>query len=256
MYSFEEVTKMIWNEFRNVFWGEGVFYNKMYFITFVTALISLVHINLEKKKDLRIMVWIMLCFIFFNLTSFLISIVSGAILRPWSQIIIPFVLAGNLTITIEGVKSKKMVRAFVIACSLIMVMNQSQMVLSLLYTDDYRYMQDYSIAESIYDSINQVCEGDLKAVVILGTYEFQTINSITDGDVIGASQFAWDLTGDNIVTNRAYMFMESIGKKIEFPTDEQISEAILVAENMPVWPNSDSVVDCGEFVVVKLSEIN
>ena len=76
-------------------------------------------------------------------------------------------------------------------------------------------------------------------------------------DVIGLSFFEWSYQAGHpgSAAAGAFRFMKAAtGKPYVYPSQQMISEAVMLAEDMPSFPNEGYLLVTDRFCVIKLSE--
>ena len=96
-----------------------------------------------------------------------------------------------------------------------------------------------------------------KPIAFVGVYKNHLNEACVRGDIIGMSVFNCNsdaLPHYSHSTNRACNLPRTYGIPFIPATEEQVLQARRLALDMPCWPEDGSVVDAGEFTIVKLSE--
>ena len=126
----------------------------------------------------------------------------------------------------------------------------------LIYTDNVRSQEDFRLAISVEPRIDEVSDAE-KPAVFVGVYNNNLNAACVRGDIIGQSIFNWDSSVEPQYWNSTYRICRitrTYGFNFKEASEMQLVEARRLAQNMPSWPANVSVLDTGEFTVVKLSE--
>jgi hypothetical protein len=220
-------------------------------ILFPLVIIFLIYIFQKKDKINR--------FVYFSagilipLSVLLLAIFLGNKPPFRTLFTLPFVF-GFLFYFIISRSQNNTARFFAIL-SFIVALNQSQISSVLFYSDDERFRQDVFIAQKIDLEIKKIAnETKNKNLVLIGRHEPQKNANYIRGEAIGFSEFEFDATGYFESSKRGIYFMKSLGMNYELPDSSQMEAARKIQKNMPSFPKNGFTEDCGDFIVVKLSE--
>ena len=135
--------------------------------------------------------------------------------------------------------------------------SQAKVTEGLYYTDRCRYEQDAALGREIIARIGQLGEaGEGLPLVVVGGKEFTPNNACVTGEVTGRSFFNYDRDVEPEYywnTRRVVGFLHTLGADYEQVPEEQVWEAAVYSEDMPVWPAEGSVRAMEGMVIVKLS---
>lgn len=252
--SLEQGMQNILTHFKQVIFGEGIFFSLSYIISIMLVVINLIkeHASIRKTK-LKIIYY--LSNILFFSCPFLLTIYTGGIPAKRAQIILPFVVACNLIFAIHCLRGYY--KKIVIILSACILFTQVQDVMRLLYTDDIRQQEDLRNMELLYERITDVSGEVKKPVAFIGEIETKLNKACIKGEAIGYSV----LTLNAGVEPHYYMsslrtaeMLRTVGIQIEAVNEEQLIEARKIAAYMPRWPAKGSVYDAGNMIVVKFSD--
>ncbi|MDR0304703.1 MAG: glucosyltransferase domain-containing protein [Chitinispirillales bacterium] len=152
-------------------------------------------------------------------------------------------------------RSEKIYACIFTVLAFVVALNSSQISSALFYSDSERFRQDVFLAQQIHFKIQKIAnQNEINAIAFIGKREPQKTANYIRGEVIGFSQFEFGADGYFESSIRAIMFMKMLGMTYEFPDSSQMTRARIISEEMPVFPQENSVKDCVSFILVKLSE--
>lgn len=187
---------------------------------------------------------------------FLLTIAFGGAPAARAQLAYPLVLACDMMIVLSQCKSKSIQKYILYLLIVVAAGTQVNRTMRLVYTDEIRAQEDTHLAAAIEQRIETV-SGQNKPVAIIGVYTNNLNASCLQGELVGRSAFNmtseiqphYFWSGD-----RGCRVEQIVGFDLKSASQEQIHEARKQALNMPPWPAQGSVVDAGEYTIVKLSE--
>lgn len=252
--SFEYCIRCVLGHIYRGFIGKGVFHTGYYGIVAITTLIySFVYFIKKKEVETR---W--LCFIailFLQISPFLLTIYMGNVPAARSQFIYPLVLASDLVLLITLCRKNWLSKLFILI-AICAIWSQCKVSMRLIYTEDICAQEDARLATAIEQRINEVTI-EQKPIAFVGKYNNKLNGACLRGELIGMSIFACNyevLPHYWVSSNRACTLLETVGYEFENVTEVQMLRARALALKMPEWPENGSVVDAGDFIIVKLSE--
>lgn len=242
------------------FVGTGIFYTCFFGIFCIVLLLYLIvrlfQINRRKKEFF----WLYcLAIIGLQLCPFLLTIYVGAVPVARSQLSYPFVLACDILLVINLLNYSHYKKIKIIPSLILMILflwTQINPTIRLIYTDEIRAMEDIHVARSIEQKVYET-SSEKKPLVLVGTYNNILNSACLRGEMIGVSFLSF---GAEVAPHYYYnsaSFCNQIrtqGSELQHGDEAQVLEARKVALNMPNWPQEGSVVDAGDYIVVKLSE--
>lgn len=255
--SASECVRNIWNHICQAVTGQGFYYSLSFGIAVVLAILLLIYRRKKATKEYYLYV---IATIIFLLTPFMMTILMGQEPKMRTQLGLGFV-AGfyfQYGVICFWKAEKKYICRFacaVLCLAVIFSFHQCTKVADMFYTEYVQYQEDVRLALKISNRIDMLDLGESpeEPLVFVGARSPQLNNSsIRNLENIGHSFFEWSFTtdyGSFIMRN----FMASIGYYYNSPTTEQIEIAEQAAQNMEIWPASDSVSVVEGVIVVRLS---
>lgn len=236
--------------------SENIFFTKFYgLLALIIIVLALRAFLRNRNKCFLIM---LLASLGIQFAPLLITIYTGSMPSIRGQLVYPFVLVfdGFISLIMVGDKKEwcwKAVRAG-IGCLMIMTLwQQISVTMRLIYTNEVRADEDSRIAQTLETRLIEMNAAN-KPIAFIGGYENLLNPVCVRGEMIGQSMF-------NMFTETTPYYavstwhtcsaMNTVGIRREQADNNQIDYARRVATNMPIWPARDSVLDLGDFVVVK-----
>jgi len=169
--------------------------------------------------------------------------------------VLPFAFGFMFYFIISRSQNPLFARAFTVLAFFV-ALHFSQISSSLFYSDSQRFSQDVFLARQIDLEIQKIAENknESRVITFIGKREPQRSANFLRGEVIGFSHFEFGANGFFESSERAIFFMQSLGMDYEFPNSSQMQTARLIQSEMPSFPQAGSIIDLGDFIVVKLSE--
>lgn len=248
---------IVWNIFSSLT-GKEKYYTPFYGLAACGA-VAMTIVSAAEKKDAPLRWLWVLAETGLQILPFGMTIVFGAPPSVRVQIVYPFVLASNFIILVrlgETFHFRKAICGGVAVCTVICLWSQCLITQRLVYTDVIRGQEDLRLAAAVEQRIEEVSECS-KPIAFVGAYENQLNAACTRGEYIGKSIFAVDYTVEPhyfFSSNRICNLLRMVGFPFTSVTQAQMLAARETALEMPVWPEKGSVVDAGDFTIVKLSE--
>ena len=199
------------------------------------------------SRDKKFQTLYLLAAFLFELSPFLLTIYVGTAPPIRSQLVIPFVIAGNFLLLLE-LRPKGLYRFFAIA-ALIFGAHQLFVVNRLTYTDQVRYQSDVETAYQVIHDIEKINSSN-KPVAFIGTKTFHIPAAGCRGEIIGISFFEYDMPIEPHYfgsSTRIVQFMQSIGININVSPREHFTPARQLAQTMPCWPIEGSIQETDDF---------
>ncbi|MDO4295785.1 MAG: glucosyltransferase domain-containing protein [bacterium] len=234
----------------------SVFYQKAFTPALLLAAVFALYRGWKRKgrKEYWVYVaaWLLLAF-----SPLFLSLVSGFYQPIRGQLVFPLVFA--FALAGMTVLQKRYLSRILCFFALFATLQQGQIMTQLFHTAYLTYEQDKALAGRVYSRIEQLgADAGLEqpTVVFVGQRGVTLPNDALPGDVIGHSFFEWDREDYAGSTKRIAAFCETLGYRMQLPTQEQVNAARAQAETMPLWPATDSVqlLEDGSGIVIKLSE--
>jgi hypothetical protein len=149
----------------------------------------------------------------------------------------------------------KRIAYFFAVLAFIIAVNSSQISSVLLYSDGERFRQDVALAQQIDFEIKKLgTEHEGKKVVLIGERKTRKNANYIRGEVIGFSVFEFDASSFLESSGRGILFLKALGMNYEHPDSADMEYARSIQKEMPYFPQRGSIKDCGDFLIVKLSE--
>ena len=198
--------------------------------------------------------------------------ISSVILVPFSVLLFAIALGGNppfrtlITLPlafgfvfyflISRSRKRLVVRCFAVA-AFALALHLSQISSTLFYSDSERFRQDVFLAQQIdlkIQKIDSENQGESRPIAFIGRRQLPKSPIFLRGEAIGFSHF--EFFADPFLESSLYgvYFMQSLGMNYAHPDGNQMNLARIISREMPIFPKEGSVIDLGDFIVVKLSE--
>lgn len=249
---------------RSVLLAQGKLDTLAYILSMGVSLILVVVRIARKREDRALNVALALGWLGLQLTSFAMLLALGARSYIRAELSITVVVAVNFMLALilarkwaeefRHPRLRPLPTAAVLLAALLALYMNTDVTFRLIYTDDMRYVYDYSLANRVIDRLDRTSarEGN-KTVVFYGEPEVRLNASCIDGEVIGRSLFAFhmDLEGTN---NIIHYLMISQGMDYAFVDHQAAIKAHEAAADMPDWPAQGSVKETDDVIVVKFSD--
>lgn len=182
-----------------------------------------------------------------------ISVMEGSRPVPRTQFSLQAVSAFFLVCFMA--ESGKAYRSLLI-CSCFIVLLQSALVIRLTITDNQRNRLDLDMRDQIAADVKAMDAED-KSLIFIGSGQFDDRSVFFEKtDVFGLSFGEWSYAPDQpaSATTGAIRLMNTGALKMQALTDPtMISEAVCIAESMPVFPSDGYMKVTDDYCVIKLS---
>lgn len=247
-------TRVILGTIFKAYTGMGTFYTAFYGI-FSLLVMAATIAYLLKHKTMKLR-WLYFCGVaFVQLCPFLLTIYTGNISAVRTMLVYPFVMAGNIILLLSYCK-KRYSKLVILLLAIAMIWNQSGITMRLIYTQNVCEQEDIRLAGQIEQRIAEVTS-ETKPIAFIGAYSNHLNKACLRGEMIGVSGFAVHYSQEPhyaTSTGRACGFAQALGFEFEAVTEEQLLEARKLALELPAWPAKESVMDAGDFIIVKFSD--
>lgn len=238
--------------------GSDVFYTSFFGICILILFVYLIIQLIQKNKK---SFWWLFCLaiIGLQLSPFLLTIYTGAVPALRAQISYPFVLACDILLITNLLDYSHYKKIKIIPGLILMILflwTQMNPTMRLIYTDKIRAQEDIRVAQAIDNKINEISQAE-KPVAFVGVYQNQLNAACVRGELIGMSILNWDsgaMPHYWSSSRRICTLAQTLGFSLKNVNETQMIEARNIALNMPNWPQEGSIVDAGDYIVVKLSE--
>lgn len=234
-----------------------------YLISLLVSLI-LVVVRVFRRRDGALGVALILGWAGLQLTGFAMLLALGVRSYIRAELSITVVIAVNFMLAlllarqwaaeIPKPRLRPLPAAAVLLAAILALYMNTDLTFRLIYTDDMRYLHDYTLANRLIDRLDATsARQGTKTVVFYGEPEVRLNAGCVDGEVIGRSLFAYhiDLEGTN---NIIHYLLISQGMDYNFVEQKDALAAHKLAQTMPNWPAQGSVLETDEVIVVKFSD--
>lgn len=191
-----------------------------------------------------------------QLCPFLLTFYMGTAPTYRSQLVYPFAIACDTLILLGCVWKGHWIKYLSLLLVAVVFFNQANTTARLIYTDEIRTQEDVRLANAIEQRVNEIAPYQ-NQIAFVGTYSNHLNNACIRGELIGMSIFNVNSEVELhywTSSNRICTLLQTVGFSFVNVNQEQMMEAREQAFTMPSWPAEGSVVDAGEYVIVKLSE--
>lgn len=193
----------------------------------------------------------------------LITIYTGSLPSIRGQIVYPLVLVFNGLICytlVNGTagKWKRPVEIGIVCMMIIMFWQQVSVTMRLVYTNEVRADEDIRFAQNLDARLIEMDAAN-KPVAFVGGYDNRLNPTCVRGEMIGQSVFNMFTEIEPhyaVSTWHTCNEMNAMGIPRKQADNTQIEYARRIAINMPIWPARGSVLDVGDYVIVKLAAEN
>lgn len=189
-----------------------------------------------------------------QICPFLLTFYMGHAPIMRSQIYYPFVLGLDMLLLLTRSYSQRILKFVICILCVSNIWTQTNVTMRLIYTDIIRAREDMLLMSQIQARLNELPN---KKIAFVGRYDNKLNAACQRGELIGISAFNYDRDADPkyyFSSSRICNIMKTAGFSLDLIPSEQILDARVNAMGMPAWPDSGSVSDRGEYIVVKLSE--
>ena len=254
----KQIVKNILRHIADGVLGNGIFYT-LFFGLLAAASVICALWDVCKRKEAKYKWLYVLAIMGLQACPFLMTIYVGTVQSIRTQMVYPMVIACDILYLLSRNRDLRrigqhLMRLAVTIAAIATVGTQTQTTLRLIYTDTIRAAEDMELLNRISQEIDAV-GGNLKPVAFVGVYQNKLNNACLRGEMIGATIFNWDRSiGYTASTRRICEGANVLGLEWSVVSEEQMQEAQNLAYAMPVWPSPGSVMDAGDFVVIRLSD--
>ncbi len=235
---------------KEIFFGGLNAYTIAYFIEFVIAIILFI-IYCLKKGNMKIWTGIIIALIFIFPLSLSILTAGSAVLRQQFSYAMALAAIGGFEFTIifnalVNKLPRLLIQVLSIVIIILFIVPQTQTNTRLLYTN-YRVAQkDYYLMSEIYSTARSKGAKLGDALVFIGGQSYGDDDSIIVQEANGISFIEWAM----MYPDKTLWAMQANGFCVSMATTEQKEYGREIAQNIPCWPDKDSVhVEEGLIVV-------
>lgn len=254
-----EIYECIKGYIKAVFTGEGDFFNIGYLVGSILFVIVAIYKVLKEKDSLKISEKILyvLSMLAFIGTPFYMIIAIGHAPFIRAQFVLPFSEAFIIMYVSYYLFKNKYLKY--ISIILVLAVLQCQMIRTqrLYYTDHVRNQSDIEMACQIANDMGRAGAKEGSAVAIVG-HKNARLNEVCQiEETVGVSLFTMNFNAQPYYINSTggiLRIMRCMGIMYSGCSVEQMKQARIAAQDMPVWPEEGSIKLEDGFVVVKISE--
>lgn len=258
-YPLRSIYEFIVNHMKDVIKGNGNYYNLGYTIGAILFVITIAY-KVLKQKDIQKTsgkVWFILAGLAFIATPFYMVLALGHAPLIRAQLILPFTVAFLIMFVSYYCFQNKWTKY--IAMILIVYVFQTQMYMTqtLYYTDKMRNESDIQTAYEIIHDLGENGVKENNVVAIVGHRDARLNPVCKTGETVGVSLFTTNYNAAPYYFHSSSIILrlfKCLGYSYTLATPEQIQEARIEAQNMPVWPEEGSIKTYNNYVIVKISE--
>lgn len=244
--------KNIFEHVVEVFEGGSFFYTKGLGIVVLLMIVKVVW--QKKRKDYWLYI---LATLFLFACPFLMTIVLGSRPSYRTELNIPFVLAFLICMVLDYTKQKrKILFQFGLAVAFIFCMAQSQNVARLYYTEYVQNQEDEMLAVKISDRIDQldVDTSQVPVAFVGGKHCERNLSCVPEAQ-LGLTGYSFFEVSYGTMHGTWVMqhYLSTLGINYVLPNEDQVNNADAASQDMPIWPNSESVQYRDGIIIVRLS---
>lgn len=237
------------------FFGKNVFYSPFYWLfALMSVPVAICRLVTSPQKKYGYFYLLAVCGL--QLCPFLLTIAMGVIPSPRAQLAYSLVMACNMIFLLIQPQKHRFTKYLLVLVCTVAVCGQVNCTMRMVYTDEVRAEEDNRLATEIEMRVVDVSSLD-KPIAFVGVYTPHLNASCMTGEMIGHSAFNMGAEVEPhyyFSAARGYDDQRILGFRFKVAKPEQFLEARRQALRMPVWPDKGSVVDAGDYTIVKLSE--
>lgn len=238
--------------------GDNIFFTAFYGVL-ALFVVLLMLIKFWNNKQVYVFV-MLLAAVGIQFAPLMITIYTGSLPSIRGQLIYPLVLVFDglisfIVVDEVRIKWRKLVRSAIALVMVIAFWQQLSGTMRLIYTNEVRADEDIRFAQTL-DARLMEMDASNKPVAFVGGYDNVLNAACIRGEMIGCSVFNMFKESEPHYVGSTWhtcSVMNTMGIYRLQADNGQIEYARRIAVNMPIWPARDSVLDVGDFVVVKLS---
>lgn len=252
----QQCMRNILSHLKQGFGGASPFFTPLFGVASISVVL-LSAIRGWKASNHKLYPLYLLAVVGLQLCPFLLTIFFGTAPTTRAQLAYPMVLACNVAILLD-LCACGTIRIIAVLLGILICWTQSDMTTRLIYTEEIRVQEDARLASAIEQEISEIASSN-KPISFVGAYQNKLNPSCIRGELIGESIFNWDNSVSPYYlwsSSRACNLSKVLGIPFNNCTEDQMLAARKTALSMPSWPAQGSVVDAGEYIIVKLSEDN
>lgn len=233
----------------------GRIHYTIFYGVFVLAAVLVSFIRIVKER-IKTGWFYLLMLLSLQICPFLMTIYLGKEPVIRSQIVYPLVLGCNMIICVKNLEKNIALKKVCAILTVICLWMQLIPTMRLIYTDGIREQEDRNVMNEIVYRVHEISETS-KPIAFVGRRKNNLNNACLRGEMIGKSIFNIDAGANPHYFFSTVRICENgrvMGFDMQHASEEQVKQARKEAMQMPEWPVQGSVKDCGDYIVVKLSE--
>lgn len=247
-----EIFSTLKNHFKDILFARGIFYNAGFIISILACLLVLIKKVILKSNFI---LFEFFCVVLLNICPFMLTFFMGSIEPIRAQMpSLQYVIAFNFLYVAINITTKSFLNVCILL-ALIISFRQGYTTANLFYSERAKYEEDVIFANRIntqLDSLN-IKERDEYSLVLIGRKQVNS-NIVIEGETIGHSFFAWDLSTPYGTSLRAIGFMKTLGYNFKIPSKEDCEKGESIKDNMTSFPQKNSILISNNTIFIKLSD--
>lgn len=255
--SLKECIRNIKNYVGSIIFESTHYFGWLYLIAVIIVCLVVV-IILKKQYNIGCKIWGVIGSLLLLASPFFLSILLGNKQDIRAQFSFPMLIACCIFFGATIFGKKKFVRAICVFILTILCFFQTIQMANIFMLEYLKYQEDVGLASQITEKIDQLEPEDGNEpvpVMFVGAHSSQLMTNLSKykWETIGYSFFEWDSWTEMGSNNRILGFLATLGKNYKIPTTEEARRARVLSENLPSWPNKNSVQKLDNIIIVKLS---
>lgn len=242
----EWVLKNVWNNMYQVLRGD--YFNLVGGIIIKVSVIAYIIYALMKtiKYTLCEKIIVLFLSLFFLISPFILPLCMGSFILVGRQLLaLPLMVGFIWYMILSDINNRGFLRHLTVLLGILLSIYQLEFFNQQVFCDQVRYDRDHATAVSLMHDIEKEVGSD-KPIVFLGNYVYNT--DLYLKQISGMESF-FDM-GNN---DRMTTFINLQGYNIKYATSEEVIDAQQYAGQLKCWPQSGSIMDVGEYIIVKFS---
>lgn len=223
----------------------------------IFILVILLIVNCRVKVNYFINVVFVL---FLNLMTFFILFISGSKVAIRVYFVIPLIIALNILLCIMLIKNITPKKIYMFVLIFMIITSQMASLSRVIYSYDVNLEQTINVAKDINKKVLGIAKNnniDNPKIAIVGLIDIDRNEIAKQGDIISLNNFNFMTETDSRYSyslNWIYNVLKVYYPKLKSASDDEILNARIEAQSMPLWPAEESAKLIDDVVVVKLSD--
>lgn len=258
-YPLRSIYEFVIGNFKEVLLGRGNYYNLGYTIGAI-AFVLVILFKIFRKKDIEktsSKIWYILSCLAFIGTPFYMVLALGHAPMLRAQLILPFTEAFLIMMVAYYCFKNRWIKYLAMILVVYVFQTQMYMTQTLYYTDKMRNESDIQTAYEIIHDLGENGVKEKNVLAIVGHRDAKLNPVCITGETVGISLFTTNYAAAPYYFHSSSIILrlfKCLGYSYNLATPEQIQEARVEAQNMPVWPETGSIKVHNGYVIVKISE--